>query len=97
MVCGMSSALVQVTVVPGFTVTTGALKVKLPIWTDAAAGAGAAFVIVETVDSINAPAASAAAWNVRILNPGIIENSFRRKGLNRSAQCGRDRARTKRR
>ena len=30
-VCGMSSPLVQVTVVPGFTVTTGSLNVKLPI------------------------------------------------------------------
>src|SRR5690349_3728544 len=99
-VCGISSPLVQVTVVPGFTVKTGLLKVKLPICT-AAADAGAALVIVATVVITNAVAASAAAWNVRILNARVMEclslGKFTRTKWNRSARCGRDRARTSRR
>src|SRR5438445_6376954 len=70
----MSSPLVQVTVVPAFTVSTGALKVKLPICTAAAAGAGVALVATATVEIISALAASAADWNVSILNPRVMKN-----------------------
>src|SRR5947209_6341021 len=70
----MSSPLVQVTVVPGFTIRVGALKVKLPIATAAAAGAGAALVITETVEMTSALEARTAAWKVNILNPRVIAN-----------------------
>src|SRR5205823_3405491 len=63
-VCGMSSALVQVTVVPGFTVTTWSLKVKLAIWTAAAeAGAGAARTISATTVISMVHATRTEAWN----------------------------------
>ena len=60
-VCGLSSAFVQVTLVPGLTVTTGALKVKLAIWTEAGAGAGAALPISDIVRISSALPVSAAA------------------------------------
>src|SRR4051812_21737711 len=99
-VWGMSSPLVHVTVVPGFTVTVAWLKVKFPIWTDAVL-AGAAFVVVETVAINSAPATSAEAWNVRILKPRVMDyplvsGKFTQTKSNRLMRCGGGPARTKR-
>jgi hypothetical protein len=58
--------------VPGFTVTTGFLKVKLSIATAAAGGAGAALVTTDTVESSTALDASAAACKANILNARVM-------------------------
>src|SRR6185295_14989108 len=71
-VWGMSSPLVQVTVVPALIVTTGALKVKLSMVTAAAGGAGTARAMSATTDIKRMPATSVDAWNARILNALVM-------------------------
>src|SRR3954447_11906448 len=78
----MSSPFVQVTVVPGFTLKTGALNVKLSMLT-AADGAGAARLMAETVVMISAQATSTAAWNERVFTPRVMVGipSGRKRGV----------------
>src|SRR5579864_6617917 len=75
MVCGISSSLVQVTVVPAFTVTCGGLKVKLEIFTaisSARAGAPvmvavvAAAIVMASASRAISPVMSATVFNVAV-------------------------------
>src|SRR5689334_5743088 len=67
----MSSALVQLTVVPGFTVKTCDLKVKLAICTEATDG-GAAFARSATGASSRAADRRMDGWKARIFNVRVM-------------------------